>query len=256
MGRTLSRVAGIVSAGALITVATAPAALARDGHHRPRDDDHDDAPRRPRPPRPRPRRRPGRLRSRPPGRRRRRDHRRHEDLEAGDHLHDLGDPAAAGRRLPGQHRRGRRRRRRRRQPDHQLRGRSAGRRGDPVPEHHRRPGPGRGRRPDLALLRARRPCRRARRPASSAGPARASRATAPSCSSRRRRRRPAPRTRRPASTARHHDQRAVEHRARHHGDVDDGRLDHGRRSGNAAPKAQVKVAPKGGIETGFGGTAW
>ncbi|EOD67963.1 hypothetical protein [Amycolatopsis vancoresmycina] len=26
-------------------------------------------------------------------------------------------------------------------------------------------------------------------------------------------------------------------------------------SGNAAPKAQVKVAPKGGIETGFGGTA-
>ena len=27
-------------------------------------------------------------------------------------------------------------------------------------------------------------------------------------------------------------------------------------SGNAAPKAQVKVAPKGGVETGFGGTAW
>jgi hypothetical protein len=26
--------------------------------------------------------------------------------------------------------------------------------------------------------------------------------------------------------------------------------------GNAAPKAQVKVAPKGGVETGFGGTAW
>ncbi|MEU8630885.1 hypothetical protein AB0C38_01860 [Amycolatopsis sp. NPDC048633] len=26
-------------------------------------------------------------------------------------------------------------------------------------------------------------------------------------------------------------------------------------SGNAAPKAQVKVAPKGGVETGFGGTA-
>jgi hypothetical protein len=26
--------------------------------------------------------------------------------------------------------------------------------------------------------------------------------------------------------------------------------------GNAAPKAQVKVAPKGGIETGFGGMAW
>ncbi|MEA5359898.1 hypothetical protein VA596_10150 [Amycolatopsis sp., V23-08] len=26
--------------------------------------------------------------------------------------------------------------------------------------------------------------------------------------------------------------------------------------GNAAPKAQVKVAPQGGIETGFGGTAW
>ncbi|MFJ9784517.1 hypothetical protein ACIRSS_33420 [Amycolatopsis sp. NPDC101161] len=26
--------------------------------------------------------------------------------------------------------------------------------------------------------------------------------------------------------------------------------------GNAAPEAQVKVAPKGGIETGFGGTAW
>jgi cytoskeletal protein RodZ len=27
-------------------------------------------------------------------------------------------------------------------------------------------------------------------------------------------------------------------------------------AGNAAPKAQVKVAPKGGVETGFGGTAW
>ncbi|MFJ7211029.1 hypothetical protein [Amycolatopsis sp. NPDC098790] len=27
-------------------------------------------------------------------------------------------------------------------------------------------------------------------------------------------------------------------------------------SGNAAPKAQVKVTPKGKIETGFGGTAW
>ncbi|MEV4143400.1 hypothetical protein AB0J40_07010 [Amycolatopsis sp. NPDC049691] len=27
-------------------------------------------------------------------------------------------------------------------------------------------------------------------------------------------------------------------------------------SGNAAPKAQVKVAPKGGVETGFGGMAW
>ncbi|WP_410667172.1 hypothetical protein [Amycolatopsis sp. cmx-4-68] len=27
-------------------------------------------------------------------------------------------------------------------------------------------------------------------------------------------------------------------------------------AGNSAPKAQVKVAPKGGIETGFGGTAW
>nr|WP_086856203.1 hypothetical protein [Amycolatopsis lexingtonensis] len=26
--------------------------------------------------------------------------------------------------------------------------------------------------------------------------------------------------------------------------------------GNSAPKAQVKVAPKGGVETGFGGTAW
>lgn len=26
--------------------------------------------------------------------------------------------------------------------------------------------------------------------------------------------------------------------------------------GNAAPKAQVKVAPKGGVETGFGGMAW
>jgi cytoskeletal protein RodZ len=26
--------------------------------------------------------------------------------------------------------------------------------------------------------------------------------------------------------------------------------------GNAAPKAQVKFAPKGGVETGFGGTAW
>jgi cytoskeletal protein RodZ len=27
-------------------------------------------------------------------------------------------------------------------------------------------------------------------------------------------------------------------------------------AGNSAPKAQVKVAPKGGVETGFGGTAW
>ena len=27
-------------------------------------------------------------------------------------------------------------------------------------------------------------------------------------------------------------------------------------AGNAAPEAQVKVAPKGGVETGFGGTAW
>ena len=27
-------------------------------------------------------------------------------------------------------------------------------------------------------------------------------------------------------------------------------------AGNAAPKAQVKVTPKGGIEAGFGGTAW
>ncbi|RSD20402.1 hypothetical protein EIY87_18345 [Amycolatopsis eburnea] len=26
--------------------------------------------------------------------------------------------------------------------------------------------------------------------------------------------------------------------------------------GNSAPKAQVKVTPKGGVETGFGGTAW
>jgi len=26
--------------------------------------------------------------------------------------------------------------------------------------------------------------------------------------------------------------------------------------GNAAPKAQVKVAPQGGVDTGFGGTAW